>query len=845
MVIVCPETYPAALDEQYKPYFETMSYELSPFQKQSIQAIVDGHHTLVTAHTGSGKTLPIEFAIDHFVRKGGKRMVYLGPLKSLVDQKYYDFSHKYPDITFGIMTSDIKYQPNAQVLIMTTEIFMNYLFTKESGPSPSPIPTNKTLSFEMDIDHELACVVFDEVHFILDEHRGHVWEKTILMLPSPIQLIMLSATLQDPNKLAQFVENRKQPASLERKHVVLSSTSKRIVPLHHYAYMITTESLFKKVKDKETQIMVRGATNQLLLLKTEEGVFQETTYHSVKKVQQLLETQQVYIKRAHVLNTLAKHLCDHDMLPAIVFSFSRKQVEACAHEMTTNLLEFDSKIPYTARRTAEQVIRKLPNYQEYMGLPEYEALVQLLEKGIAIHHSGMIPILREIVELFIERKMVKLLFATDSFSVGLNCAIKTTVFTAMRKFDGSNEQYLPPHLYSQCAGRAGRRGMDTVGHVVHCNNLFELPSPTEYKEILCGKPQKMESKFRISYDVILNLMKHGKSNKFHRFVNTSMLYQELHDQVQGMVVKLNEMSALLNSNLFFMENHLQTPVDILQEYVQLKESVKVSTNKKRKDAYRRIQNIDDTYKCATFARDLEHYEHTKIIQESVEKQEHDLVQITTFIKTQVQHIVDVLVLRGMITVEDPESGHAFTQLGRMASNLCEIHPLVFVEWMTQQDMCENFSVKELIGLLACFTDVRVKETHRMTAPSSEWSQNIRTSLKVLRRLYHEYDDMESERRLCSGYEYQCPIVYDVVEEMMNWSELENQESCKRLLQTDVLGAKGISVGDFSKAVLKICVIAKEWMNVCEQEGFVSLMHKLSQIEGRMLKYICTNQSLYV
>ena len=438
MVVLCGDTYPVELEEKHQSYFETFDFPLSPFQKHSIQAIVDGEHTLVTAHTGSGKTLPIEFAIKYFVPQG-KRVVYLGPLKSLVDQKYYDFTNKFPDVTFGIMTSDIKYQPNAQVLIMTTEIFMNYLFAKNKK-------NNKNLSFELDIDVELSCLVMDEVHFILDEHRGHVWEKTMLMLPAHVQLIMLSATLQDPLKLASFVETR---YSDNPKQVVLSSTNKRIVPLNHYAFMMTTESIFKKVKDKETQRWIKDSTNKLLMLKTEDGMFQETGYHTVKKMKQLLNTNQVFMKRSNVLNTLAKHLYDQDMLPAIFFTFSRKHVKNYAHEMTTNLLEFDSKLPYTARRMAEQVIRKLPNYHEYLGLPEYESLIQLLEKGIGIHHSGMIPILREIVELFIERKHIKILFATDSFSVGLNCAIKTTVFTGMRKFDGVGDQFLPPHLYSQ------------------------------------------------------------------------------------------------------------------------------------------------------------------------------------------------------------------------------------------------------------------------------------------------------------------------------------------------------------------------------------------------------------
>ena len=176
-------------DSKYGEYFKLFCYELSPFQKHAIQGIVDGNHVLVTAATGSGKTLPAEFAIRHFTGLG-KRVIYCSPIKALSNQKTFDFTHKYPDITFGLLTGDIKTNPTAQVLIMTTEILMNQLFAKNR--------TESSLSFSMDIETELGCVIFDEFHYINDAHRGHVWEQSILMLPQHVQMVMLSATLDDP-----------------------------------------------------------------------------------------------------------------------------------------------------------------------------------------------------------------------------------------------------------------------------------------------------------------------------------------------------------------------------------------------------------------------------------------------------------------------------------------------------------------------------------------------------------------------------------------------------------------------------------------------------------------------
>ena len=831
MVVICKESYPDDLDVKYGDSFATFPYALSPFQKHSIQAIVDGNHSLVTAHTGSGKTVPIEFAIQHFISRG-KRVVYLGPLKSLVDQKYYTFGRQFPDITFGIMTGDIKYQPNAQVLVMTAEIFMNYLFHRETN-------TQRELSFDLDLENDLGCVVFDEVHFILDEQRGHVWEKIMLMLPKYVQLIMLSATLQDPLKLASFIENRH--ASEDTTQVVLSSTSERIVPLTHYGFMTTTESIFKKCKDKETQKLIRSLSNTLILLKTEKGIFQEEGHKKLKTLKTLLDNNNVFIKRDHVLNTLVGFMVEKEMLPAIIFSFSRSAVESCAAHITTNILEFDSKIPYTARREAEQIVRKLPNYQEYMALPEYETLIRLLEKGVAIHHSGMLPILREIVELFIDRKLVKLLFATDSFSVGLNCPIRTVCFTGLRKFDGKMEQWLAPHLYSQCAGRAGRRGIDTLGNVIHCNNLFELPGLTDYRKVMCGKPQLMESKFSISYDIILNLIGQGKNAV--QFISKSMMNDEV-----NILNKIKEKELVALQNKLDIKNTLifHAPIEILEEYHLLCQQLPTLVNKKRKDVERRITCINVMYdtKASPLLKESEYYHSMQSLKKEVQNKKVELCDSRNTIENQVQVIMKILDERGFIVYDTEHDGGQekneckFTSNGRIASGIAEVPALVFVEWMTRMNDFQDFPIEDIIGILSCFTNVRVKDEYRITSPEHVEHVTIKRALQVLQTIIYDYQDLDD-------FKQDIVLTYDLIQEVISWSLTTEETVCKKIVQIDVLGGKEISLGDFTKAVLKICTIARELKTVCESEGKVELAHKLNQIDTLMLKYVCSNQSLYV
>lgn len=205
MVKICSHQYPEENENKYGSYFEQFPYPLSPFQKHAIEAIVEGQHVLVTAHTGSGKTLPAEFGIQHFVGLN-KRVIYTSPIKALSNQKYYDFTNKYPHISFGLLTGDIKTNPDADVLIMTTEILMNYLFVCNQQEPTQSNPSTAGLQFNIDIQTELGCVIFDEVHYINDRERGQVWEKTILMLPEHIQMIMLSATIDNPAGFAEWCE---------------------------------------------------------------------------------------------------------------------------------------------------------------------------------------------------------------------------------------------------------------------------------------------------------------------------------------------------------------------------------------------------------------------------------------------------------------------------------------------------------------------------------------------------------------------------------------------------------------------------------------------------------------
>lgn len=825
MVKICKDPY--SQDSQYNSYFQKYKFPLSDFQKYAIEAIVKGQHALVTAHTGSGKTLPAEFAIEYFV-ENGKKLIYTSPIKALSNQKYSEFRRKYPHISFGLMTGDIKMNPDADVLIMTTEILMNSLFKQQNEE-------RSTLEFEVDVNEELACVVFDEVHYINDVDRGQTWEKTILMLPHHIQMVMLSATIDSPERFASWAEKNGS-----NKEVYLASTNKRIVPLTHYGYLTANEGSIKMIKDKQTVQDIRKNIHKMVTLQDSKGSFQVENYKVLHRMTKLFQQRSMFVKRKHVLNNLSTFLRNNNMLPAIVFVFSRRMVEQCASEITISLLEKDSKIPNTVRNECEQIVRKLPNFKEYLELPEYETLVGLLQKGIGIHHSGMIPILREIVEIMISKKNIKLLFATESFAIGLDCPIKTAVFSGITKFDGRNERLLLAHEYTQMAGRAGRRGIDKLGHVIHCNNLFDLPLQHEYEKMLNGKPQSLVSKFRISYELVLNLLKNGKieNQDFMKFIENSMVYREIQEDIVGQKRTINEKTKKLQSlkeKILF----LKTQPVILTRLNDITLQIPNSKNKKRKQLDSELEDILQKYPSCR--EDEKVHAQINEITNELENDKEEMKFMETHIENKLLSVCELLEENEFV-VKD-EDKFELTNLGKVASHIAEIHPLIVSKLIISNDWFCDLNSIEIVSLLSLFTDVNVSKEERIYEPSCN-NENIQKYACLLKTYYENYDDLEYTKNVYSGYDYVDTLMYDMPNLVEAWCSYNTEKECKFFLQNDV-ALKGISVGDFTKALLKISTIIREIGVIAEKMGQIECLHKLSECDNFILKYITTAQSLYV
>lgn len=784
------------------------SFKLSDWQQESIDALKNGDNSLVTAPTGSGKSVPFEFAVKHFVPMG-KKIIYTSPIKALSNQKFYELQNKFPDISFGIITGDIKFNPEADVIIMTTEILRNNLFL---------ISNNSTeLDFNVNIEKEVACIVFDEVHYINDKERGTIWEECFILAPKTCQLLMLSATIDAPEKFASWVQSLN-----DSKKVVHSHCKIRSVPLEHHFWITCYDS---KIMDKKKKIDFDNNVNKLLPFKTSNGNFNDQNYHTVNKLLSYIYDNRIFVKRVHVYNTLINYLNENELLPAICFIYSRKNVERTANEIQCKLVTVEESIK--AEKEIKHILKRLTNWEEYFKMPQTQSLIKLINKGVGIHHSGMLPILREIVEILFSKGYIKLLFATETFAVGLNMPTKTAIFSSLSKFDGSSMRFLEPHEYTQQAGRAGRRGYDTRGHVIHLTNLFDVPDLQQYKRILSDRPQTLRSKFCFSYHLVLNTIK----NTELKSISTSSL---MNKEIQGQLREQQKQLSVINDRINNYENinNYRTSKETLDEYINLVETLPMTANKIRKKNTRLIENIkienrfiEDDYK-----------RHQNKIELLAEKQETEKYVENTenYIDNQYNAIYDLL--KGINLTCESNGETVLSDKAELVLMIKEANSLTITDFMFKTNYFHHFTFSEIAGIFSCFSNISNNENDEI---DYDFNDVVNDAIVLLQKINQDYLDEENKYQVYSELDY--TISSSLVSTIIKWCEAKTEDECQTIIKNN----SHLFAGEFLKAIIKTHNIAKEFEKIAEKVNNLEFLEKIRQIPPSLIKSVMTNQSLYV
>ncbi|XP_056593376.1 LOW QUALITY PROTEIN: exosome RNA helicase MTR4 [Triplophysa dalaica] len=531
--------------KQLKPRVGKASKEypfvLDPFQREAILCIDNNQSVLVSAHTSAGKTVCAEYAIALALREK-QRVIFTSPIKALSNQKYREMYEEFQDV--GLMTGDVTINPTASCLVMTTEILRSMLYRGS------------------EVMREVAWVIFDEIHYMRDSERGVVWEETIILLPDNVHYVFLSATIPNARQFAEWICHlHKQPC-----HVVY--TDYRPTPLQHYIFPAGGDGLH--------------------LVVDENGDFREDNFNTAMQVlRDVGETggnsgakwdpkgRKGGTRGPSNVFKIVKMIMERNFQPVIIFSFSKKECEAYALQVAK--LDFNTD---EEKKLVEEVFNNAIDClsDEDKKLPQVEHVLPLLKRGIGIHHGGLLPILKETIEILFSEGLLKALFATETFAMGINMPARTVLFTSARKFDGKDFRWITSGEYIQMSGRAGRRGMDERGIVIFM--VDEKMSPAVGKQLLKGSADPLNSAFHLTYNMVLNLLRVEEINP--EYMLEKSFYQFQHYRaVPGVVEKMKKLEEAYNAIQIPNEESVVTYYKIRQQLAKLGKEIEDFIHKPR------------------------------------------------------------------------------------------------------------------------------------------------------------------------------------------------------------------------------------------------------------------------
>lgn len=468
-------------------FYSSLPFEPDDFQREAIAAAARGSTVVVTAPTGSGKTLIAEAAVTMALARG-ERAFYTTPIKALSNQKYTDLVAVHGSDRVGLLTGDNVINGDAAVVVMTTEVLRNMIYAASTA-----------------LDR-VGVVILDEVHYLQDRFRGGVWEEVIIHAPAQIQMICLSATIANAPEFSAWVEER-------RGKTELIKSEHRPIPLEDlYAW-----------KDRSSQ--------ELSLLPT--FVARGTINRPNPRIERALSLERGRRTRFSTPNRteIVEHLAEANLLPAIYFIFSRAGCEAAALrllESGVRLTSVDDR--ERIRLIAEEGTAHLRD--EDLGALQYDRWVSYLEAGIAPHHAGMVPAFKETVEDLFAAGFLKVVFATETLALGINMPARTVVLESLSKWSGDGHELMTPGDYTQLTGRAGRRGIDTAGFGVVLHSPFV--QFRHVAEIAATGSHPLRSSFRPTYNMAANLCATYPRGKALELVSSSFAqFQRQESQIQA------------------------------------------------------------------------------------------------------------------------------------------------------------------------------------------------------------------------------------------------------------------------------------------------------------------------
>lgn len=784
-------------DERPPDYFE-FKYEPDHFQLWAFKGISDKDNVLVTAHTGAGKTAPALYAIKMWLSQNSEnQVIYTAPIKTLSNQKFKEFGEYFDNV--GILTGDVKINPSGNLLIMTAEILRNSLLRKSN---------DKVYEWNFNPDR-VKCVILDEVHFINNKDRGRVWEEIITNLDPSIQLVMLSATISGAENLANWI------AKLKRKNCYLIPTPFRPVPLHHYLFL-------KHELVPQELHCIKDNTSW------KEGVWSET----IKKYKKFNKSKKKGFN-IHQLFDAITYCKDNDILPVNVFLLNKSLTESIARKIPFNLV--DNEELFEIEKTWNKYLLKYK--EDFQKTEQWDFIFKLVSKGVGIHHAGMIPILKEMVEILYEKKLIKVLIATETFAMGVNMPTRTVIFTQTTKFDGKESRPLRPEEYGQMAGRAGRRGLDTFGTVIILPE-DNIPTESEAKQMIMAPPQKISSKLVIDYTFILKRLsiKMEESNDsdtidyLYNCLRNTMFAEEVEFSSQGLIRRVNE----LEKDLVKFDNISEQFSNFLQmkglqeKLDSQRTSIFKISQKDSKKINKQIIEIESTLKDK---KELEEWYKVYSEKSTLESQ---LNFNKTQFENQIKIVLNYLIDTNIIFYEND---YQLTSLGRIVSEVNECNPLV-LGYILSKDYLNKLDFNEIVALLSIFiSDRSIEEPYISDLDiSNEFSDILNDIGEMVDKKMCEETDINND--LPYKFWSDWDLHLSMFNVMLKWPDSDvNWKDVYHLYET--------FEGNFCRNVLRLVNLLRNVESIARLMNDTELLNKLDGYQEKLIKDIVIIDSLYL
>ena len=812
--------------EDYPPADPAISYTfaLDYWQQQAVAAIHRGDNVFVTAKTGSGKTLVGEYQIAYSLKQG-KRVFYTTPIKSLSNQKYYDLKHLFPHASVGIMTGDIKSNPEADIVIMTTEILRNLLFKQNTATAGLGIAGAISLD-------NVDAVVFDECHYINEPERGHVWEETLILLPPAIKLILLSATIDSPELFGAWIGAAKQ------RPIVLLKTSHRIVPLIHGVFDPTQKALpliplkagdeapydgavyrdwlksrdahAKAADDWKTRVGNAAASGSSIA-----GAAGKVKIHNF----------------THTLNTCVSELMKRDLCPALFFVFSRKECERYAAQVTGSLI--DSSDTASVKHIVKFHLHKYDDVLKH--LPQYHQIVGLLERGIAFHHSGLLPLLKEIVELLFSRGFIKVLFCTETFAVGLNMPARTVVFLDLKKpQEGGGFRPLRSDEYIQMAGRAGRRGKDTRGIVIYMPSRNPI-EPDEMRGVLSGAMHPLESRLQFHYDFITKALHSSQTPGADALWSAVIKNSYWNSQQTKAVEALTAEKVALVAELSALPLTLEHIVGFT-EYEKLQLTVKSSTNAAKRRAQAALDQWKERHATSAWKVAATAWASRGRIQKKLDDLEDTLERFTVDVESvRVAPIMCALAEWGAVV---PGPGiPKLTTFGTLATEINEGNPLLIAQ-LYQSKLLASATERDIVSVLGAFIVDRESEektVHPHDLPI-HISDTVKDVLLTIDGWGNKGASIDRKFRIASHESYWSLTTL--------WVEI-GHVWLNGVSAAEIAERYEIYEGNLMRGLHKLASLVNEWIALATFSADVDMLEKLKDTPQKLYRDIAQPESLYL